>query len=60
MEKSPLSHYVIAVVIVLALVNCLHWYLGGEARLKTVGSFSIGFMLGMLAMYIAVHLYRWK
>ncbi len=60
MKKFPLSLFVIAVIVVLALVNCIHWYVEGEASLRTVGSFSIGFMAGMLAMYLAVHLYRWK
>lgn len=60
MKKYPLSLYVIGVIIVLVLVNCIQWYVGGEARLKGMELFSTGFLMGMLAMYIAVHLYRWK
>lgn len=60
MKKYPLSLYVVGVIIVLVLVNCIAWYIGGEAKLKSMELGSIGFLLGMLAMYIAVHLYRWK
>jgi hypothetical protein len=60
MKKYPLWLYVIGVIVVLVVVNCISWFLGGEARLHTVEIFSGGFLLGMLAMYIAVHLYRWK
>ena len=33
---------------------------GGAAKLGSFESLSGGFLLGMLAMYVAVHLYRWK
>jgi len=52
--------YVIAVVIVLAIGNYLAWLIGGEAKLKSFAQVSFGFLLGMLAMYIAVHIYSWK
>ncbi len=60
MKKYPLGLYVIGVIIVLVFINYIAWFVGGEARLKSVELFSIGFLLGMLAMYIAVHVYRWK
>jgi 4-hydroxybenzoate polyprenyltransferase len=60
MKKFPLSIYVIGVIVVLVIVNYVSWMVGGEARLKSVELFSGGFWLGMLAMYIAVHIYRWK
>ena len=60
MKKYPLWLYVIGVVVALAVVNYVSWLLGGRARLHTMEVFSGGFVLGMLAMYIAVHLYRWK
>ncbi|HAM50418.1 MAG TPA: hypothetical protein DCP92_06875 [Nitrospiraceae bacterium] len=60
MKRYPLSLYVICVIIVLVLINYIAWFVGGEARLKSVEIFSVGFLLGMLAMYIAVHVYRWK
>ena len=60
MKKYPLYIYVIAVVIVMAVLNILEWYLRGSAESMVVMTFSAGFLLGMLAMYIAVHVYRWK
>ncbi|MDI6734551.1 MAG: hypothetical protein QMD50_03660 [Patescibacteria group bacterium] len=60
MKKYPLWLYVIGVIVVLALINYIAWSVGGEAKLKSFELFSGGFLLGMLAMYIAVHLYRWK
>jgi len=60
MKKYHLSVYVIGVIVILTLVNYIAWYTGGIARLKTIESVSLGFLVGMLAMYIAVHIYRWK
>ena len=52
--------YVIAVFVVLALVNVAVWSFDSATTFHTSLTFSGGFLLGMLAMYIAVHLYRWK
>lgn len=60
MKKYPLSLYVVGVVIVLLLVNYIAWIAGGELRLKRFELLSAGFLLGMLAMYTAVHVYKWK
>jgi hypothetical protein len=60
MQKRPLSVYVIGVIIALAIVNYMAWLTGGEAKLRVSELVSCGFLLGMLAMYVAVHLYRWK
>jgi hypothetical protein len=60
MEKRPLSLYVIGVVVVLALANYFAWSMGGAAKLRIFELLSLGFLLGLLAMYIAVHLYKWK
>lgn len=60
MSKPPLGNYVLGVIVVLALVNCIAWFVGGQAKLTRFAIFSGGFLIGMLAMYIAVHLYRWK
>ena len=60
MSKYPLSLYVGIVIIILLFVNYLIWSIGGEVKLKFFESFSAGFLLGMLAMYVAVHVYRWK
>lgn len=59
-EKYPLSLYVVGVIIVLVFVNCIAWFVGGEVKLKSFELLSGGFLLGMLAMYIAVHIYKWK
>jgi hypothetical protein len=59
-QGKPLIGYVIAVVIVWILILCATWFLGGPAKFKAMAIFSLGFMAGMLAMYIAVHVYSWK
>jgi hypothetical protein len=33
-------------------VPCIQWFLGGEAHFKIVGVFALGFLAGMLSMYI--------
>ena len=60
MKKRPLSFYVTSVVIALILVNCIVWFIKGDPESREVMIFSLGFLIGMLAMFIAVHLYRWK
>lgn len=60
MKKRPLNRYVIGVIVVLIIVNIISWFIGGEERAQMVSHVSIGFLLGMLAMYIAVHMYKWK
>ena len=59
MKKTSLAVYVTAVIIVLTLVNCILWFIN-QPELYKVMIFSLGFLLGMLAMFIAVHFYRWK
>lgn len=60
MKKYSLWLYVISVIIALAVINYIVWRVGGAAKLESFAWLSGGFLLGMLAMYIAVHLYRWK
>jgi hypothetical protein len=59
-SQPPLIRYVVAVLIVWAIVLCLAWIIGGIGRFKIVAVFCAGFLFGMLAMYIAVHLYAWR
>ena len=59
-KRRPLWIYVIGVIVALAIVNYISWLIGGSTRLQEVEWVSMGFLLGMLAMYIAVHLYKWK
>lgn len=58
--KRPLWVYVLGVVVVLGILNCVVWFVDPAATRYTSLIFSGGFLLGMFAMYIAVHLYRWK
>ncbi len=56
--QRVLSSYVVAVIIVMAVVIGFRWLIGGyEAALKTLIFFA-GFLCGMVAMYIALHVYR--
>jgi hypothetical protein len=59
-NKRPLYIYVIAAAVVWAVILGVVWSLGDMARFQTFASVCGGFALGMLAMYIAVHLYKWK
>lgn len=60
MKKRPLNVYVMGVIIALIVINYVAWITGGETKLHMAELVSLGFLLGMLAMYIAVHIYRWK
>ncbi len=53
MKQISLWVYVVGVIVVLGIVNLL-------VVSSSIAVFSGGFLLGMLAMYIAVHLYKWK
>ena len=59
-QRRPLWLYVVGVIVALAIVNYAGWSIGGATELRTAELVSSGFLLGMLAMYIAVHLYSWK
>lgn len=52
--------YVIAVIVVWALILSVLKYLGHTEKFDTFLLVGLGFGLGMLAMYIAVHIYTWK
>ncbi len=54
--RHTLTTYVVAVIIVMAIVIGVFW-LTGDARTQRVLTFFIGFICGMIAMYIAVHVY---
>ena len=57
-KRFPLIVYVIGVAVVWAVILGFMWSLGDVARFHTFGLVCIGFALGMLAMYIAVHVYK--
>ena len=54
-----LTAYGIAVVIVFAILNDIFW-LVSNPRLHDLNVFSVGFVLGMLGMYIAAWLYGYR
>ncbi len=60
MNKRPLYVYVIGVAIMWAFILACSRYGVIWVPFHDVVSVSAGFALGMLAMYIAIHLYRWK
>lgn len=60
MNKRPLYVYMIGVVIVWAAILTASWFGIIWTPFGSVVTVCVGFFLGMLAMYIAVHLYRWK
>jgi hypothetical protein len=60
LRKRPLYVYVIGVIVALGIVNGIAWIADSTITLQKSLVFSGGFLLGMLAMYIAAHLYRWK
>ena len=60
MNKRPLYVYVIGVAVVWALLLCGVRSWGTPAHFAAATAVCGGFALGMLAMYIAVHLYRWR
>ncbi|HYM15770.1 MAG TPA: hypothetical protein VEZ14_09430 [Dehalococcoidia bacterium] len=60
MKKRPLYVFVIAVAVVWAVILGLMWSLGYTANFHAFALVSGGFAIGMLAMYIAVHVYTWQ
>ena len=60
MNKYPLYVYVIGVAVVWAIILTLSWFGVIWEPFHDVVTVCAGFALGMLAMYIAVHLYTWK
>jgi len=60
MNKRPLWVYIIGVAVVWAIILASSWFEVIWTPFSSVVAVCAGFFLGMLAMYIAVHLYRWK
>jgi peptidoglycan/LPS O-acetylase OafA/YrhL len=57
-KRFPLIVYVIVVAVVWAVLLTVMWFLGDIARFQAFALVCLGFALGMLAMYIAVHVYK--
>lgn len=54
--SNTVEGYVIAVIVVMVvIVGVAHWM--GSNREREIIHYFAGFLLGMLAMYIAVHVY---
>ncbi len=58
-NQHPLYLYVIAVAAVWAIILGVTWSLA-PATFNKLSILCGGFALGMVAMYIAVHVYSWK
>ena len=58
LRTQALSTYIVAVVIVLAAVTGIRWLIVGYPGAEKMPVFTGGFLCGMVAMYIAMHLYR--
>ena len=53
-----LSRYIISVVCVWAIILIIAKLFGSSGRFRTMAIFCAGFFIGMLAMWIAVHVYK--
>jgi len=60
MQKRPLYIYVIGVAVVWSGILALSWFAVIPTPFDNLAVLCAGFALGMLAMYIAMHLYSWK
>ena len=58
-NKRPLYVYVIGVAVVWVIILALSWFGVIWKPFRDVVSVCGGFWIGMLAMFIAVHLYRY-
>ncbi len=52
-----LTGFVAGVLTAMAFVLFASWFIRGIKRFKTTAVFFSGFVLGMLAMFIATHFY---
>jgi hypothetical protein len=59
-KKRPLSVFVIGVLIALFVTNMIIFFVAGQYGVTFMEVYSVGYLVGMFAMYIAVHHYRWK
>ena len=57
-ERAPLYQYVIGVAIVWAVILCAARFFGSGELFHTLAHVCGGYAIGMLAMYIAMHVYK--
>ncbi len=60
MRKTSLIVYVIGVVIVWVIILTGLRLTGNKPLFNKLSLFCMGFMVGMFAMWIAVHVYKWQ
>jgi hypothetical protein len=60
MKSRSLKFYVLTVIIVLAIVLALRYFILGPSRVFGASIFCAGFLLGMFGMFVAANLYRSK
>ncbi|MGO8954086.1 MAG: hypothetical protein ACLPWS_22600 [Rhodomicrobium sp.] len=56
--QRPLTTYIIAVIIVMAAVTGVRYLIAEYGGAEKTLIFFLGFLFGMAAMYIAMHVYR--
>jgi hypothetical protein len=59
MKKYNIKVYVIAIIVVLATINLIAGSVDGGAHARILEIFSGGFLVGVFAMYIAMHVYKY-
>lgn len=52
-----LTGFVVGVFVAIAFMVCGSWFIRGLKRFKTTAVFFWGLVVGMLAMYIALHVH---
>jgi hypothetical protein len=60
LKTHSLKFYVIAVIIAIAIVLALRYFILGPSRVLGAAVFCAGFLLGMFGMFIAANLYKSK
>jgi Kef-type K+ transport system membrane component KefB len=58
LKTIPLIIYIIAVAVVWAVILAFMWFSGDMARFHEFALVFYGFVIGMVAMFIAVHVYK--
>ncbi|MGP8049848.1 MAG: hypothetical protein ACLPYB_04485 [Desulfobaccales bacterium] len=55
---QPLTPYVIVAAIVMVVAIGLAWLKGGKVYARSVTLAGLGYLLGMFAIYLAMHYFR--
>lgn len=55
-SQNTLTGYVMGVGVALSILLCIAWFTGDTSRFKTVAAFAMGFLAGMLSMYIKLRI----